>query len=113
MSLPNDWVDAIFRKLTLVYGSAFLKRWEGIEIDAVKADWAHELSGLAKKPEFIKHALENLPVSYPPTVLEFRQLCIGAPTYALPALPKPKAKPEDVARVRELVAKAFKPKEAA
>ena len=72
MSLPVFWVDQIFSKLTLIYGRDFSSRWEGMNISDVKADWAHELDGLDKSPQRIAYALKNLPVSKPPTVLEFR-----------------------------------------
>ena len=89
MSLPDDWVDRIFTKLSLVYGRDFLSRWEGLELDDVKADWAHELSGMAVRPDRIKYALEHLPASKPPTVLEFRAICMQAQFDELPALPAP------------------------
>lgn len=96
MSLPNTWIDRIFTKLTLVYGREFLNRWEGVPIEAVKADWAHELDGFDKWPEAIAHALQNLPPDRPPTVLQFRALCRSAPPKPLPQLPAPKADPARV-----------------
>lgn len=85
--LPVEWINAIFDKLTIRYGKAFLNRWEGINMNAVKADWACHLAGMESRPEAIKHALSNLPESYPPTVGQFRELCNRAPEYhkALPA----------------------------
>ncbi len=102
MSLPQNWVDRIFEKLTLVYGREFLNRWEGLPIAEVKADWAHELDGFDKWPEAIAHALKNLPPDRPPTVLQFRALCRAAPPKVLPQLPQPKADP---ARVKAELAK--------
>ncbi len=105
MSLPDVWVDRIFTKLSLTYGRDFLSRWEGLELDDVKADWAHELSGMAVRPERIRYALENLPASKPPTVLEFRNLCMQAHFDELPALPAPISKEQierNLQRVKEL-----------
>lgn len=79
MSLPKPWVERIFAKLTLTYGRDFLSRWEGLDMEAVQADWAHELQAYAQNPEAIKKALQSLPEGKPPTVLEFRALCRGAP----------------------------------
>lgn len=78
MSLPQPWVEKIFQKLSLIYGRDFLGRWEGIPLDEVKADWAHELSGYQQSPDAISYALQNLPRK-PPTVLEFRAICEAAP----------------------------------
>lgn len=104
MSLPATWIDRIFTKLTLVYGREFTARWDsvGVPIEAVKADWAHELDGFDKWPEAIAHALQNLPPDRPPTVLQFRALCRAAPAKELPQLPAPKADP---ARVKAELAK--------
>lgn len=89
MSLPEKWIDVIFTKLTLIYGRDFLSRWEGVNIADVKADWAHELGGLEHNPQAVAHALEHLPPSRPPTVLEFRDLARKAPKPVFTELPAP------------------------
>lgn len=87
MSLPEPWVDRIFSRLTLVYGTDFTRRWEGIEPDVVKADWARELSAYQQAPGAISYALENLPADKPPNVLQFKALCMRAPSTPMtPAL---------------------------
>jgi len=79
MSLPTEWVEKIFHKLTLAYGQDFLNRWKGIPLAEVKTDWAHCLAGFVDHPEAIGFALLNLPDSRPPTAQEFRALCRQAP----------------------------------
>lgn len=98
MSLPSNWVDRIFDRLTTVYGHAFLGRWSGLDIDAVKADWGRELSGFQQNPDAIRHGLEHLPPDHPPTVLQFAAACRAAPRAAPKALPAPKPDPERVAQ---------------
>lgn len=78
MSLPADWVDYVFSKLTLVYGRDFLSRWEGLDIDVVKADWAKELDGYDRHPALLEHAFTHLP-ERPPTVIEFRRIAKAGP----------------------------------
>lgn len=90
MSLPQPWVEKIFQKLSLVYGRDFLGRWDGIPLEEVKADWAHELSGYQQSPSAISYALQNLPPK-PPTVLEFLAICRRAPASNTPALEAPSA----------------------
>lgn len=97
MSLPMAWIDRIFDKLTLTYGQAFLARWRDVDMDAVRADWAHELSGFQQHPQAIAWGLQNLPDAKPPTVLEFRSLCRKTPAEVVPQLPAPKADPARVA----------------
>lgn len=104
MSLPLPWVDRIFEKLTLVYGQAFLRRWQDIDLNAVKSDWCHELAGFAEHPQAISYGLQNLPADKPPTVLEFRALCRKAPEAEVPRLPEPKADPVRVAAELERLA---------
>lgn len=91
MSLPSNWVEPIFTKLTLIYGQAFLRRWQDLDLDAVKADWAHELDGLDKSPQRIAYALQNLPIDKPPTVLEFRSIAWKMPAETNNALIEMKA----------------------
>lgn len=79
MSLPAAWVDALFDKLTLTYGQAFLRRWQDVDLNAVKSDWCHELAGFNKHPEAIAWALQNLPLDQAPTVLQFRAIARKAP----------------------------------
>lgn len=102
MSLPTAWVDRVFDKLTLVYGQQFLRRWSDLDLNAVKSDWAHELSGFEHHPKAIAWALQNLPMDKPPTVLDFKFLARRAPPEDLPRLEAPKADP---ARVAEELAK--------
>ena len=91
MSLPSNWIDTIFSKLTLIYGRDFAGRWEGMNIADVKADWAHELDGLDASPQRIAYALKNLPASKPPTVLEFRATAWKMPAETNNALLEMKA----------------------
>jgi hypothetical protein len=98
--LPLPWIDSLFARLTVSYGRAFLSQYEGIDIGAVKADWAEKLGGFhrlnaehkAEAPA-IAWALDNLVAGKPPTALEFRQLCRGyrEPDHplGLPAPPRP------------------------
>ncbi|MBF6631845.1 MAG: hypothetical protein ITG01_11950 [Comamonas sp.] len=99
--LPMPWVDKIFEKLGKTYGRDFLARWDGFEADAmteVKQDWGDELGGFIDQPDAIAHALAHLPVKAP-NVIEFRQLCRGAPKPEFKQLPRPTQDPNLVAEV--------------
>lgn len=105
MSIPLQWIDRIFEKLTLNYGVEFMNRFKGLDIASVKTDWCHELSSVGDRPDAIKHALSNLP-DRPPTAQQFRNLCgqYHAPekAIALPHLPAPN--PERLAEVMSRLA---------
>lgn len=101
MSLPLQAVDRLFERLTATYGRQFLSLYEGLDVNAVKSSWAHELSGFGGHLHAVAWALENLP-EQPPNAIAFRNLCRRAPAPDVPRLPEPKADP---ARVREELAK--------
>lgn len=88
--LPSAWIDRIFSKLTARYGRDFLSKYEGVDLDVVKADWAEELAGLQHRPQAIKYALDR-PDTKPPNVIEFKAACARAPVRADLALEAPKA----------------------
>jgi hypothetical protein len=96
MPLPAAWVESLFTRLAVRYGSEWTRRWEGIDIAAVKADWAEELSGFINSPDAIKHGLENLPADRPPTVSQFRVICRGRPDIFPPQIKGPASSDEVV-----------------
>ena len=103
MSLPQDWVNSIFDKLTLVYGQAFLRRWQDLDMEKVKADWAHELAALERSPKSIAYALQNLPAEKPPTVLEFRKIAWGMPAADMAELPYSRAGSQVIAQALKII----------
>lgn len=109
MALSQRLVDRIFARLLVRYGAAWLRMWDGIEIEAVKADWAEQLSALEDKPHLIAYAVENLPADKPPTVAQFRALCGSAPPPVYKALPQPRLNPAKAREASEAVKAAFVP----
>jgi hypothetical protein len=96
MSLRADWVDLLFERLAVRFGHDFLRRWEGLDMAAVKADWATELSGFSA--EDITYALHHMASDRPPTSAQFRDLCRKAPRPEAKALPWPEPNPEITAK---------------
>lgn len=85
MSLTPEVIERVFAKLAITYGHRFLSIWDGMPIEAVKADWAQDLAGV--RQDRILWALQNLPERAPdaPT---FRALCARMPEPGKPlALP--------------------------
>lgn len=96
MSLQSAWIDALFAKLAVRYGAAFMRQWPDADIEAVKADWADVLDGLSGVS--IRYGLENLPADKPPNALQFRAICNRRPDEAPLAIAhKALAEPEKVA----------------
>lgn len=100
--LPSTWVSKIFDRLAGRYGSLFLDRWRGCDMENVRATWAEELGGFSDKPEAIGYALKALAdQQFPPTLPEFLAACRRAPVKQAPALPY-KPTPEDRERNHEM-----------
>jgi len=87
--LPDNWIDALFARLTGIYGNRFTNMWANIDANLVRQTWAMELAGV--KPAGIKYALDHLPDEFPPTALQFKKTCLMRPddspkiTYDAPA----------------------------
>lgn len=103
MSLPDSWVKSLFARFQVRYGTAWTRMWEGIDMAAVRQDWAAELGGFVNRPDALAYGLENLPPDRPPTVQQFRAICNKVPEPAPKALPAPEASAEVVAAVREAI----------
>lgn len=82
--LPDNWIDALFARLTGLYGNRFTNMWTGIDPNLVRTTWATELAGM--QPSSIKYALEHLPAEFPPSALQFKELCFQKPASEVPAL---------------------------
>jgi hypothetical protein len=95
MSSPDQssaWVERLFSRLQVRYGDAWLRKWEGINLAAVKADWCEQLGPLYQRnPKAISYALDHLP-DYPPNADGFLRICLLAPSPML-ALPPVTAQP--------------------
>lgn len=88
MSDPR-MVDAIHARMLVRYGAKWLGMWSGVDPELVKADWSRELSGLSR--ESVLYGLDNLPADFPPTVAQFRVLCVQRPLAEVKQLPRPQA----------------------
>lgn len=95
MALLESLVETIFARMAIRYGAAWIAKWKGVPKDAVKADWAHELGGLGTVA--ITHGLMHLPDEFPPSVGEFKRLCLGRSEPERPRLPAPKPDPARLA----------------
>lgn len=98
--LPERWVDSLFAKFAVRYGTAWVRMWEGIDMAAVKADWRSELARFSG--DSIGYALRYLPAERPPTVAQFRDICRRAPS--APAPKQIEAPLADPARVQQALA---------
>jgi hypothetical protein len=90
----TPYVDRLFARLLVRYGDAWTRKWDGIPIEAVKADWLEQLEGIfARNPKAVAYALEHLPADFPPNSDQFLKLCLQKPAEHV-ALPAPVSKPD-------------------
>lgn len=86
--MSNRPIDELFGRLLVRYGADWLRQWQGVDEELVKQDWMHELTGLPIRA--IRYGMEHLPVGKPPTVGQFKALCLNVPPPPVKALPAPK-----------------------
>lgn len=96
MSLSLPAIERLFLRLIATYGQDFLRECEGMDSNAIKAIWSHELAAYEADLKPIAWALENLP-DRAPSLMRFKALCRAAPRPATVLLPSPVADPERVA----------------
>jgi len=89
----SQMIDILFAKLQIRYGRDFLYKYDGIDIELVKEDWAIELSCFENWPDALKYGINNLPIR-PPNVIEFKNICLKSPAQVRPELPPPTPNPE-------------------
>jgi hypothetical protein len=107
--LPDSWIAKIFSKFEARYGSLFLDRWRGCDMDNVRETWAEELAGFKDQPERIAYALKSLSDErFPPTLPEFIAACRKAPAKASGPALRYVPTLEDEERARQAAASAAK-----
>lgn len=107
MSLPQSWVEHLFKRLRIAYGHAFEDQYRDLDPDDVKKAWAESLAHYVNHREALTFALENLP-DKPVNIMQFRNLCRQAPVPEAPMLPPPTPDPAAVASGREKLAELRK-----
>lgn len=86
--MSNRPIDELFGRLLVRYGADWLRQWQGVDEEMVKQDWMREMAGLPMRA--IRYGMEHLPTGKPPTVGQFKTLCLNAPPPLVKALPSPK-----------------------
>ena len=114
MSLPSEWVDRIFERLTVLFGRRFSDLYAGVDPNALRKAWAEELGGFANQPERIAKALHAFKgAQHPPSLSEFVAMCRqqhGDGHGAQLDSPRtdPAAARANLARIREMLRTAVK-----
>lgn len=74
---PVEVIEKLFGFIVTRFGDQFLRRYDGLDLNAVKADWAMQLNGLTRAQ--LNFGRLNLPQDFPPNAAQFRVICIRCP----------------------------------
>lgn len=97
---PPEVMDAVFNRLSSIYGARFTRQYDAASLESTKRVWAQELAGISRAG--IRYAMDNLPTDYPPNPLQLRMLAANRPPEAL-ELPPPRVKsPEGLKRLQSV-----------
>lgn len=74
--LPRRWIDALFRKFVVYYGSAWTQRFGsvGLSMDELADEWANELAGFSGD-ELACGVAACKTAKFPPSLPEFLAFC--------------------------------------
>jgi len=76
--VPVAWIERMFAKFEDRWGTLWQQRYAGIPIARVMKTWSEELADLT--PEQIANGVNaSRDLKYPPTLGEFRDLCLKVP----------------------------------
>ena len=76
---PDDGLDYVFARMGAVYGSAFNRQWEGMDVDLVRQEWKHQLGSFLTYKPSLDYAFTRLDPDFPPSAVKFRTFCNGGP----------------------------------
>jgi hypothetical protein len=72
---PKAWVEALFKRFSVMYGSRWAAMWDGVPMADVVDGWQTDMGGVTA--DQVKRALEHLKANnpFPPTLPEFLSIC--------------------------------------
>lgn len=106
---PSEGMDYVFGRMGAIYGAAFMRHWEGVDVMLVRQTWEEMLGIFLTYRPKLDYALKHMDPSFPPSALAFKNLCNDGPKIP----PKPAPKIEYQPKTPEQIAKAQRDKEEA
>ena len=71
----DDGLDYIFGYMGAIYGAAFNRHWEGMNLELVRQVWKLKLGGFLTYKPSLDYALNKMDANFPPSAIRFRELC--------------------------------------
>lgn len=100
----DEGLDYIFGRMSAIYGAAFLRHWEGVDLELVRQEWQRQLGRFLTYRPSMDYAIDRLKGEFPPSAITFREYCNAGPNIPRDELqityePKP-VDPEVVAEAK-------------
>jgi hypothetical protein len=73
----DQGLDYIFGRLGAIYGAAFTRHWDGVDLSMVRQTWGELLGRYATYRPSMDFALKNMG-KFIPSAIEFKDLCSQA-----------------------------------
>ena len=104
----DEGLDYIFGRMSAIYGAAFLRHWEGIDLELVRQEWQRQLGNFLTYRPSMDYAIDRLGGDFVPSAIKFREFCNAGPAVPRGELqithdPKP-VDPEVVAEAKRKLA---------
>ena len=104
----DEGLDYIFGRMSAIYGAAFLRHWEGIDLELVRQEWQRQLGNFLTYRPSLDYAIDRLGGDFVPSAIKFREFCNAGPAVPRGELqithdPKP-VDPEVVAEAKRKLA---------
>ena len=75
---PESGMDYIFGKMGAIYGAAFIRNFDGVDLGLVRATWLEMLGVYATYKPTLDFALNSMDKSFIPSAIAFKDLCSQA-----------------------------------
>jgi hypothetical protein len=75
----DEGLDYIFGRMSAIYGAAFLRHWEGVDLELVRQEWQRQLGRFLTYRPSMDYAIDRLKGEFPPSAITFREYCNAGP----------------------------------
>ena len=104
----DEGLDYIFGRMSSIYGAAFLRHWEGVDLNLVRQEWQRQLGNFLTYRPSMDYAINRMDGDFVPSAIKFREFCNAGPAVPRDELqithdPKP-VDPEVVAEAKRKLA---------
>jgi hypothetical protein len=75
----DQGLDYVFVMLGGIYGQAFNRNWEGMDLEVVRQIWKDKIGTFLTYKPSLDYAFSRLNGDFPPSAIKFREFCNAGP----------------------------------